>query len=265
MANGKRILIIDDEPAFLLALQKTLEAKAYQVITASNKEEAQNHVRTAEPASVVLGTLTPRGESFNLHKWLKQNPRTRGVPILVIDAPLGKRLVDGWSMDEAVQMDAEDYVTKPIEPAALVPRIQAMLDRASRRIKVLIVDDHTVVRDGIHAVLRLQKDMEVVDEAVNGKEAVEKAAQLLPDVVIMDIVMPVMNGLEAAKLICKECPQIKVLMLTQYDDEENILNAEQVGAYGFIPKRAASSQLVSGIRAVDAGRHLARPAPISKQ
>ena len=79
------------------------------------------------------------------------------MPILVIDAPLEKRLIDGWSMDEAVQMDAEDYVTKPIEPASLVPRIQAVLERATRRIKVLIVDDHTVVRDGIHAVLRLQK------------------------------------------------------------------------------------------------------------
>jgi len=110
-----------------------------------------------------------------------------------------------------------------------------------------------------------KKDMEVVGEAVNGKDAAEKALQFLPDVVVMDIVMPVMNGLEATKRIYKECPQIKVLMLTQYDDEENILMAEQVGAYGFIPKRTASSQLIAGIRTVYAGQHLKRPASVSSQ
>jgi DNA-binding NarL/FixJ family response regulator len=263
MATNRKILIMDDEPDFLLALQATLEARGYLVTTAANKEEAQNRVRTAEPDMVVLGTMTPRGDAFNLHKWLKQHPRTKDIPVLVIDAPLEKRLIDGWSMDEGVQMEAEEYVTKPIEPAALVPRIQAVLERATRRIKVLIVDDHTVVRDGIQAVLRLQKDMEVVGEAMNGKDAVEKALQLLPDVVIMDIVMPVMNGLEATRQIHKERSDIKVVMLTQYDDEENILTAEQVGAYGFIPKRAASSQLLTGIRTVYTGQHLKRPAPVS--
>ncbi|GAI07018.1 unnamed protein product, partial [marine sediment metagenome] len=115
---------------------------------------------------------------------------------------------------------------------SLVPLIQALLERAIKRIKVLIVDDHTVIRDGIRAVLTLQKDIAVVGEAMDGKEAVGKTLQLLPDVVVMDIIMPVMNGLEATKRICKERPQTKVLMLTQYDDEENILMAEQVGAYG---------------------------------
>lgn len=262
MANGRKILIIDDEPSFLLALQTILEAKAYQVATATNKEEAQNSARTRQPDLVILGTMTPRGEAFILHKWLRQNPRTKDLPILVIDAPLDKRLIDGWSMDEAVQMEAEDYVTKPIEPAALVPRIQTVLERATRRIKVLIVDDHTVVRDGIHAVLKLQKDIDVIGEAVNGKDAIDKALQLLPDVVVMDIVMPVMNGLEATKHICKQCPQVKVMMLTQYDDEENIITAEQVGAYGFIPKRAASSQLITGIKTVYRGQHLQRPGTV---
>ncbi|MFH0914784.1 MAG: response regulator [Chloroflexota bacterium] len=258
----KRILIIDDEPDFLLALGRTLEARAYEVVTATNTEEVQNSMRSGAPDLVVLGTMTPRGEAFKLNQWLRQNPRTRELPIIVVDAPFERRLVDGWSMDEGVQMEAECYVTKPIEPAALLPRIQVVLDRATRRIKVLIVDDHTVVRDGLCAVLKLQKDMEVLGEAVNGKEAVERARQLLPDVVLMDIVMPVMNGLEATRNICKEHPQIRVIMLTQYDDEENILMAEQVGAYGFIPKRAATSQLITGIRTVYTGEHLKRPTAI---
>jgi len=263
MGNRKRILITDDEPDFLLALQLTLEAKLYQVSTASNKAEAQEKIKTGEPDIVILGTMTPRGEAFSLHKWLKQNPRTKDLPVVVIDAPLEKRLISGWSMDEGVQMEAEEYLTKPIEPASLVPRIQALLERATKRIKVLVVDDHTVIRDGIRAVLTLQKDIAVVGEAVDGKDAVEKTLQLLPDVVVMDIVMPLVNGLEATKQICTERPQTKVLMLTQYDDEENILTAEQVGAYGFIPKQAASSQLISGIRTVYAGQHLEKPARAS--
>jgi DNA-binding response OmpR family regulator len=180
------------------------------------------------------------------------------VPIVVVDAPLEKRLASGWSMDEGVLMEAEEYLTKPVNITALVGIIQTLLKRALKRIKVLIVDDHTVIRDGIRAVLTLQKDISVVGEAVNGEEAVEKTSQLLPDVVVMDIVMPVMNGLEATKRICRECPQTKVLMLTQYDDEENIIMSEQVGALGFIPKKAASSQLLAGIRAVSRGESFKR-------
>jgi len=117
-----------------------------------------------------------------------------------------------------------------------------------------VVDDHAIIRDGIRALLAVQKDMQVVGEAVDGKDALEKALQLSPDVVLMDIVMPVMNGLEATKRICRECEQARVLMLTQYDDEENVLASSQVGAFGFIPKRSASSQLLAGIRSVSEGR-----------
>ena len=259
MEKRVKVAVIDDEFEFLLALQRTLEAELLQVATASSKVEAQERIKMVEPDVVILGTLSPRGEAFSLHKWLKQNPRTKDLPIVVIDAPLEKRLVSGWSMDEGVQMEAEEYLTKPIEPASLVPLIQTLLERVTKRIKVLIVDDHTVIRDGIRAVLTLQKDISVVGEAMDGKEAVEKVFQLLPDVVIMDIVMPVMNGLEATEQIYKRRPETKVLMLTQYDDEENVAMSEQVGAYGFIPKRAASSQLLAGIRAVSRGEHFKHP------
>ena len=258
----KKILIIDDELDFLSALQTTLEHNQYQVATASTKAEAQERIRLGEPDIVVLGTMSPRGEAASLQKWLKQNPRTKNSPLVVIDAPLEKRLLSGWSIDEGVQMEAQEYLTKPVEPASLLPLIQTLLERVVKRIRVLIVDDHTVIRDGLRAVLTLQKDITVVGEAVDGKDAVEKTLQLLPDVVIMDIVMPVMNGLEATKQICKERPETKVVMLTQYDDEENILMSEQVGAYGFIPKRAASSQLITGVRSVYAGQRLQKPTAV---
>jgi len=261
MGDKKKILIVDDEPDFLLALQTTLEAKLYQVTTVSNKAEAQERAKTLDPDVIVLGTMTPRGEAFSLHQWLRKNPKTKDLPILVIDAAAEKQLIKGWRRDEAILMEAEDYISKPIDPDSLALRTQAVLERASKRIKVLIVDDHSVVRDGIHALLMLQKDIEVVGEAVDGKDAVEKTRQFLPDVVVMDIVMPVMGGLEATKQIYKEFPQTKVLMLSQYDDEENVLAAERLGAYGFIPKRAASSQLINGIKTVYyVGAHLQRPA-----
>ena len=254
MGSKEKILIIDDEPDFVEAFRVTLEAKAYQVVSASSKAEAQE-VMKAEPNIVVLGTIAPAGQAFTLHQWLKGHPRYKDIPLLVIDARDEDRAVKGWRMLEGMQLEAEDYVTKPIEPASLVLRIQSLLEGAARTIKILVVDDHTMVRDGICAVLALQKDMDVVGEAVNGQEAIEKVQRLLPNVVLMDIVMPVMSGLEATKRITKDCPQSKVLILTQYDEEENMFVAKQVGAYGFIPKRTASSELISGIRAVGGGRY----------
>jgi len=260
MEKRGKILVVDDEPEFLSALQKALEAESLDVTPARTKAEAQERIfLMRERDLVILGTLTPGREASSFLKWLKQNAITKDVPIIVIDAPLEKRLISGWSIDEGEQMDAVEYLTKPVEPTALVPLILTLLGEVTKRIKVLIVDDHTVVRDGIRALLALQKDILVVGEAVNGKEAVEKALQLSPDVVLMDIVMPVMNGLEATKNICKECPQTKVLILTQYADEENIVRSEQLGAYGFIPKSAASSQLLDGIRGVSRGERFKRP------
>jgi DNA-binding NarL/FixJ family response regulator len=154
-----------------------------------------------------------------------------------------------------MQLEAEDYVAKPVEPAALALRIQRILEETTRKIKVLVVDDHTMVRDGITAVLMLQRDLVVVGEAVNGREAVEKVLRLMPDVALMDIVMPVMNGLEATRQIKSQCPQTKVLILTQYDEQENMLVASQAGAHGFIPKKAASEQLIAGIRTVYGGNY----------
>ncbi|MGQ9545876.1 MAG: response regulator transcription factor [Dehalococcoidia bacterium] len=249
-----RILIVDDELDFVEALRRTLEAKSYQVITATNKVEAQEKLRD-KPALIVLGTLAPAGQAFSLHTWLKQHPGYKDVPLLVIDARPGERLVKGWRRFEGMQLEAEDYVTKPIEPISLVLRIQRLLEEATRKIRVLVADDHTMVRDGICAVLTLQRDLDIVGEAVNGKEAIEKVLRLLPDVALMDILMPVMSGLEATRQIKNQCPQTRVLILTQYDEPENMLAATQVGAHGFIPKKAASEQLIAGIRAVYGGSY----------
>ena len=122
-----------------------------------------------------------------------------------------------------------------------------------KKIKVLVVDDHTLVRDGIRALLALAADIEVVGEAANGKEALQKVRQLAPDVVLMDLAMPVMGGLEATRRIRREFAGTKVLALTQYDDSEYVIPVIEAGARGFVTKMAAFSELASAIQAVYSG------------
>ena len=128
-----------------------------------------------------------------------------------------------------------------------------------KKIRVLIVDDHTLVRDGIRALLALASDIEVVGEAENGREALEKVKQLVPDVVLMDLAMPVMGGLEATRRIRKEFPGTKVLALTQYDDSDYVIPVIEAGARGFVTKMAAFSELASAIQAVYKGESFLSP------
>ena len=258
MSTKAKILIVDDEVDFTQALKKSLETKGCQVVIAGSKDEATDVVNNQKFDMVIVGTIRPRGAAFQLHVWLKETPKFSNMPLLVIDAPVEERLIKGWLMDEGLELRAEDYVSKPIKSASLVPRIEKLLAKAIHMIKVLVVDDHAVVREGIGALLALQKDMEVIGEAENGKEAIDKVQQLFPDVVLMDIVMPVMSGLDATKRISEDCPQTKILMLTQYDDKENMFVAKQSGAFGFVAKKAASSDLLTGIRTVSAGRYFPR-------
>ena len=129
------------------------------------------------------------------------------------------------------------------------------------KIKVLVVDDHPIVREGICALLAVVGDIEVAAEAANGSEAIDMVRELQPDVVLMDIAMPIMGGLEATRRICREFPKTKVLILTQYDDKEYVLPVIEAGASGFVSKAAASSELISGIRSIYRGdSYLSPPA-----
>src|SRR4030043_2222250 len=107
------------------------------------------------------------------------------------------------------------------------------------KIRILLVDDHTILRDGIRLLLESEPDMTVVGEAEDGRTAVKLACQLKPDVVLMDIAMPLLNGLEATRQIKHDCPQVKVLILTMHENEEYIRQALPMGAMGYILKDAA--------------------------
>lgn len=118
------------------------------------------------------------------------------------------------------------------------------------KIRVLIVDDHAIVRDGLCSLLARRKDIEVVGQAADGKQGIEQSHALLPDVILMDIAMPGMNGLEATKEIRKALPGIRILVLTQYESKEYVLPLLRAGAAGYLAKRARGDELVNAIRTV---------------
>jgi DNA-binding NarL/FixJ family response regulator len=117
-----------------------------------------------------------------------------------------------------------------------------------KKIRVLLVDDHTVLRQGLRSLLFDKPDMEVVGEAENGRQAVQLAAKLLPDVVVMDIAMPQLNGLEATRQITKELPTVKVLILSTYGEDEYVHQLTEAGAVGYLIKQTASTDLIEAIR-----------------
>ena len=121
------------------------------------------------------------------------------------------------------------------------------------KIRVLIADDHAIPREGIRALLAFQADMEVVGEAADGSEAIEQCRRLHPDIVLMDIAMPGLGGLEATLEIKKEAPRIKILVLTQYEDREYIRRFLKAGMSGYVLKKAVSSELATAIRAAYRG------------
>lgn len=121
------------------------------------------------------------------------------------------------------------------------------------KIKVMIVDDHALVREGIIAFLKLYNDIEVVGEASNGLAAIEKLVEIKPDVVLMDIAMPELGGMEATLEIKKRYPEIRILILSQYDDREYVSRLLKAGVSGYILKHAVGTDLISAIRAVAKG------------
>jgi len=134
----------------------------------------------------------------------------------------------------------------------------------TKKIRVLITDDHRVVREGLSAILETKEEIEIVGEASDGGEAVEKARELLPDVIVMDVSMPGMNGVEATKIIKKELPQIGIIALTMYEDQRYIFDLVRAGATGYLLKDSDSTEILAAIRAVSKGESLIHPSVASK-
>ena len=132
------------------------------------------------------------------------------------------------------------------------------------KLRVFLAEDHETIRDGLKLLVGAQPDMEVVGEADNGRVAVRLSRQLLPDVVVMDVSMPELNGLQATKRLKQECPQVKVLALTRHTDDGYLHQLLRAGASGYVLKQSKSAELLRAIRAVAAGQTYLDPAITEK-
>ncbi|WP_144555552.1 response regulator transcription factor [Bacillus sp. X1(2014)] len=126
-------------------------------------------------------------------------------------------------------------------------------------IRILIADDHHVVRRGLVFFLRTQKDLEIIGEASNGKEAVNQAQLLKPDIILMDLVMPEMDGIQATKIIKEKQPEIKIMMLTSFSDQDHVIPALEAGASGFQLKDIQPDELVTSIKKIISGENQLHP------
>jgi DNA-binding NarL/FixJ family response regulator len=127
-------------------------------------------------------------------------------------------------------------------------------------IRVLIVDDHTLFREGVSAILRRAPDVEAVGEAATGQEAIQQAGSLSPDVILMDIQMPDMNGIEATQAILKSRPDVGIIMVTMLEDDDFLFAAMRAGARGYVLKGAEKVEMLQSIRAVAEGQAIFGPA-----
>ncbi|AIY06481.1 transcriptional regulator, LuxR family [Planococcus sp. PAMC 21323] len=131
-------------------------------------------------------------------------------------------------------------------------------------IRILLVDDHEMVRIGVSAYLQSQKDMEVVGEATNGQEAVQMALELRPDLILMDMVMPIMNGAEATKAIINQWPEAKIMVVTSFLDDDKVYPALQAGAVSYILKTSKASRIADSIRETMNGTPVLEPEVMTK-
>jgi NarL family two-component system response regulator LiaR len=136
--------------------------------------------------------------------------------------------------------------------------------RSVGKIRVLIADDHAVVREGTRRMLEQEDDMEVVGEAVDGEEAVRLADDTKPDVAIVDISMPKLDGIEATKQIKSRCPSVTILILSAYDDDQFVFSLLEAGAAGYLLKSVRSRELIDAVRAVYAGESVLHPSVAKK-
>ncbi|MBI2868338.1 MAG: response regulator transcription factor [Chloroflexi bacterium] len=141
---------------------------------------------------------------------------------------------------------------------------QPKQDQSKRTLRILIADDHAIVRDGLRSVLEDEPDLEVVGEAVSGEEAVRKVAELNPDIALMDITMPVMDGLEATRRIKQDNKNTQILILTMHESDNYFFEVLEAGAAGYFVKGGSCRDLVSAIHAVSRGEMYISPAMTSK-
>ncbi len=131
MYTAQTILVIDNEPDFVSLARKALEASAYQVIVASDRKGGLAKSKAGAPDLIIVGALEPRGDAFKLHKELREDQQTCSIPLFIVDVRPEEHSRKGWKIYEGMQMDADDYIARPVEPADLVNVVGRILKRTS--------------------------------------------------------------------------------------------------------------------------------------
>src|SRR5438270_2174230 len=132
-------------------------------------------------------------------------------------------------------------------------------DFVSMHIHILLADDHTILRAGLKMMLNAQPDMEVIGEAQDGRQAISEGIRLQPDIILMDITMPDMNGIEATRQVKKMLPEVKVLVLTMHENDEYVFQALRAGASGYMLKEAADTELITALHVIQSGKFYLSP------
>lgn len=171
-----------------------------------------------------------------------------------------------WSFTALINRESTSLHTQPkqniMHPNS--EEVELMRSTESYRIRILLVDNQSLIRQGLKAMLKLEPDLQVVGDAESGKSALEQVAALQPDVVLMDILMPEMDGLTATELIVQHYPNVKVLVLSTFDDNASIAKAMRTGARGYLLKAMPSEELANVIRFVHRGYTLLGPGLFDK-
>ncbi|MGD1000846.1 MAG: PAS domain S-box protein [Candidatus Brocadiia bacterium] len=244
-----RALLFSSVQELLLNAVKHSGVREAQLIMRRSKENwtqiiVEDKGKGFDPSAIAAH----RGGGFGLFS-IQQRLAYLGGRMEVDSAPgRGARFVLMIPIGQAAAKEAASAApTAP--PAAMAP-----VHTKGRRISVLLVDDHRIMRQGLTSLLEFEEDIEVVAEAENGRQAVELAHQYVPDVIIMDVNMPVMNGIEATRILSKELPEVKVIALSMHQERDTAEAMRQAGAVAYLTKGGPSEDLVAAIRACSGSR-----------
>ncbi len=232
-------LVVDDEPSIRNLFEAFLSLQGYTVRTAADGVEALTQIQQEHPSLVLLDNHMPRMTGLELLQHLRSCAPE--VPVILMSG-----LLDAEMYESAQRLGARACLQKPIGLPDLKRCLAAVQSRP--RLRLLLADDHPVVRQGLAALLRQEEDLEVLGEAADGKIAVEMACNLRPDVVLMDVNMPVMNGLEATRAIRAACPKVSIIGFSVHDRSLQAPPMMEAGAVGYVGKTEPIDVLLAMIR-----------------